>query len=237
MQLIPAIDVLHDRVVRLRQGRADDVTVYDPDPAARIRTWRNEGATLIHVVDISGALEGIWNPRLWRGLGKTGISFQAGGGIRSAATATGTIRAGAERVVLGSTAVWNPNLLRSIVGQLGPDRVVAAVDVRDGRAVGAGWTDGGKPLDEVLVQLTEAGVTRALVTGISGDGMLTGPAVELLAYCAERAPRLRIIASGGVGTLDHLRQLKALPLDAVIVGRALYEGAFTLTEGLNALGG
>lgn len=237
MELIPAIDVLNGSVVRLRQGRADDVTVYGDDPAARLRLWADEGASLVHIVDLSGAIEGTWNRSLWEALGRTGIRFQAGGGIRSLDAAVETIAAGATRMVLGSTVVWDPEVLESIVATVGPDRVVAAVDVRDGKAVGAGWTDQGLPLDQVLDQLGAAGVIRALVTGIAGDGMLTGPAVDLLGHCIERLPDVALIASGGVATLDDLRLLRSLQLDGVIVGRALYEGAFTLRDGRQALAG
>ena len=237
MELIPAVDVLDGAVVRLRQGRADDVTVYGSDPAEQLRAWAAGGASLVHVVDLSGAIEGTWNGNLWRRLGETGVGFQAGGGIRSVERAFETVGLGADRVVLGSTAVWDPAQLKSIVGVLGPDRVVAAVDVRKGRAVGAGWTDAGQPLDRVLDQMAGAGVAHALVTAIAADGMLSGPAVNLLHRCVDRVPGVGIIASGGVGTLDDLRRLGSLPLEGVIVGRALYEGGFTLTEGVEALAG
>jgi len=237
MELIPAIDVLNGAVVRLRQGREDDVTIYGDDPAARLRTWASEGASLVHVVDLSGAIEGSWNRSLWETLGRTGIHFQAGGGIRSLEAAVETLAAGAARVVLGSTVVWDPAMLASIVSTVEPERVVAAVDVRDGMAVGAGWTDAGRPLDQVLDQLAAAGIVRALVTGIAGDGMLTGPAFDLLGHCVDRLPEIGIIASGGVGTLDDLRLLRSLPLDGVIVGRALYEGAFTVRQGIRTVAG
>jgi phosphoribosylformimino-5-aminoimidazole carboxamide ribotide isomerase len=170
-------------------------------------------------------------------LGKTGARFQAGGGIRSVAAAEATIEAGAERVVLGSAAVWDPRVLTSILGTIGPQRVVAAVDVRDGKARGAGWTDQGKPLADVLAQLAEAGVARALATGIATDGALSGPAIDLFLRCAELAPGIKLIASGGVSSLEDLRGLRSLPLDGVIVGRALYDGVFTLSAGQAALGG
>jgi phosphoribosylformimino-5-aminoimidazole carboxamide ribotide isomerase len=235
MELIPAVDVLNGSVVRLRQGREEAVTVYGNDPVSQIRAWAEQGAGLVHVVDLSGATGGTWNGRLWRELGRTGVPFQAGGGIREMTTAVETIAAGADRIVLGSAAVWNPTLMASIIEALGTHRVVAAVDVRGGQALGTGWTDGGRPLDQVLDQLTGAGVARALVTGIAGDGMLSGPAFDLVAHCLERVPEVGIIASGGVGSLDDLRRLRPLPLEGVIVGRALYEGAFTLSEGLQVL--
>ena len=237
MDLIPAVDVLGGRVVRLRQGRRDEVTIYGEDPAARLQQWQDQGASLIHVVNLTGAFEGTWDQELWHKLGETGIRFQAGGGIRSVQAATTTLAAGAERVVVGSAAVWDPQLLRSILEAAGSERVVAAVDVRDGKALGAGWTDDGRPLEGVLEQLIRAGVTRALVTGIATDGVLSGPAVDLFLRCAELAPDIELIASGGVGSLDDLRRLRSLPLAGVIVGRALYEGEFTLQEASEALSG
>ena len=236
VELIPAVDVFKGKVVRLRQGRIGDVTVYGEDPVRQLRAWSEQGANLVHVVDLAGATEGTWGGGLWRELGTARVRFQAGGGIRSFENAIATVEAGADRIVLGSITVWDPALVETIVKTLGADRVVAAIDVRNERAVGAGWTDGGLPVDEVLDQLTEVGVVHALVTGIAGDGMLSGPAVDLLDRCLDRAPTLQIIASGGVGTLDDLRRLRSLPLEGVIVGRALYEGVFTLKEGVEALG-
>lgn len=235
MDLIPAVDVLDGRVVRLRQGRRDAVTVYGEDPAARLREWWDQGASLVHVVDLTGAFGGTWDPDLWHMLGQTGLPFQAGGGIRSVEAAQATIAAGARRVVVGSTAVWDPELLISILDTVGPEGVVAAVDVRDERALGSGWVDEGRPLAEVFDNLSDAGVVRALVTGISTDGALSGPAIELFRRCAELAPEIALIASGGVGSLEDLRLLRTLPLDGVIVGRALYEDAFTVREAVEAL--
>ena len=233
--MIPAVDVLDGRVVRLRQGRREAVTVYGEDPAAQLREWSAQGASLVHVVDLTGAFGGTWDRDLWHMLGQTGLPFQAGGGIRSVEAAEATITAGARRVVVGSTAVWEPELLISILDTVGPERVVAAVDVREGRAVGSGWVDDGKPLAEMLAGLTDAGVVRALVTGIATDGALSGPAIDLFQRCAELAPGIKLIASGGVGSLEDLRELRTLPLDGVIVGRALYEGAFTVRGAVEAL--
>src|SRR3972149_1239889 len=108
MDLIPAVDVLNGKVVRLRQGREDDVTVYGSDPAAQVRAWKAQGASLVHVVDLSGAIEGTWNGFLWRELGETGVCFQAGGGIRSIETAIETVEGGADRGVLGAAAGGEP---------------------------------------------------------------------------------------------------------------------------------
>ncbi len=235
MQVIPAVDVLDGRVVRLLRGDYDRVTDYRWDPVAAVRRWVDEGAGLVHVVDLAGARSGEGDLRLWTRLGEAGLPFQAGGGVRSAADAAHVVGAGAERIVVGTAAVWEPGVLGEMVASVGAARVVAAVDVRDGKAEGAGWRDRGRGLNEVVGSVRAAGARRLLVTAISQDGTMEGPDVELLARVRHLAPDAAIIASGGVGTLDHLRQLVAAGLaEAVVVGRALYEGAFTLAEAAEA---
>ena len=231
LEIIPAVDVLDGAVVRLTHGDFDAVTVYDDSPVDRAKRWMDEGASLVHVVDLDGARTGSPDRRLWEELTSAGVAFQVGGGIRTAATARAALAAGAERVVLGTAAVWDPDVLGDIQQ---PDRVVAAVDVRAGRATGAGWLDAGRALGEVLDDLATRGVARLLVTGIGRDGTMEGPEMELLdAVLADR--RFAIIASGGVGTLDDLRRVAAAGCEAVIVGRALYESRFTLPQALAAV--
>ena len=230
MYIIPAVDVLDGRVVRLRQGRYDDVTVFAQDPAAMVESWIDEGARIVHVVDLAGARDGSGDRDLWIRLGDTGLPFQLGGGIRTRADAEALIASGAQRAVLGTAAVWEKDVVADVVGALGADAVVAAVDVREGRATGAGWRDHGRDLRAVLVDLVDAGVHRVLATGIAGDGMLTGPDTELLDQIASIAPDLALIASGGVGTLDDISKVAAMGVEAAIVGRALYDGRFTFAE-------
>lgn len=230
MYVIPAIDVLDRRVVRLRQGRYDDVTVYADDPAGMLLSWDEQGAEIVHVVDLAGARDGVGDRELWEALGKTGVPFQLGGGIRSRAHAEAVLAAGAARVVLGTTAVWDPAATREIVAAVGADRVVAAIDVRDGKATGAGWLDDGRQLDEVIADLAVAGVIRVLATGIARDGMLTGPDTNLLDDVLRIGPDLALIASGGVGSLEDIAAVATMNVEAVIVGRALYDGRFTFAE-------
>lgn len=229
LSIIPAVDVLNGAVVRLMHGSYDEVTVYSDDPVAMCRQWMDQGAELIHVVDLNGARTGDSDESLWDRLANAGIEFQLGGGIRSADLAERALSAGASRVVLGTAAVWEPALLAQIA-QI--DRVVAAVDVRAGRATGAGWLDDGRDLPSVLTDLEAVGVRRLLVTGIDKDGTMDGPSLELLEQVKQR-DAFSIIASGGVGDLADLDALAELGLEAVVVGRALYEGRFDVAEAMS----
>ena len=234
MDVIPAVDVLHGEVVRLRQGRYDDVTVYADDPVEMVASWVAAGASIVHVVDLAGARDGEGDEGLWRRLGETGLPFQLGGGIRTREHVETLLAAGAQRAVLGTTAVWDSDALAGIIRAVGAERVVAAIDVREGRATGAGWRDAGRDLATVLRDLMEAGAVRALVTGIAGDGMLTGPDMSLLREVQSTAPGLALIASGGVGSLEDIAALAAQNVEAAIVGRALYDGRFSFVAARRA---
>lgn len=235
MEIIPAVDVLDGAVVRLAKGDYDHVTVYDPDPVARALAFGAEGASLVHVVDLAGARDGTHDEALWARLADAGVAFQIGGGIRTAAIADAAIAAGASRVVVGTAAVWDPTARSDILAAVGPSRFVAALDVRNGHATGAGWLDEGRPLDVVAGELEAAGVVRALVTGIARDGMLSGPDLDVLAAVRRSAPDVALIGSGGVGSLDDLVALQAAGAEAAIVGRAIYEGRFTVADAVAAV--
>jgi phosphoribosylformimino-5-aminoimidazole carboxamide ribotide isomerase len=235
-EIIPAVDVLDGRVVRLERGDYDRVTVYGEDPAAQAAAFIAQGAARVHVVDLAGARDGTHAVGLWRSLSAAGVTFQVGGGIRTPQTASAAVEAGAGRVVVGTAAVWEPDVLAAIAAAVGPERVVVAIDVRDGRATGAGWRDEGRDLAAVLDDVVAAGVPRVLVTGIARDGMMTGPDVDLLARTRELAPNVKIIASGGVGTLDHVVDVARRRVEGVIIGRAIYEGVFTVSEAIAAAG-
>lgn len=233
-EIIPAVDVLDGRVVRLQKGDYDKVTVYAEDPAGQAAAFMADGAARVHVVDLAGARDGTHAVGLWRSLAAAGVEFQVGGGIRTAKTAMAAIEAGAGRVVVGTAAVWHPEILADIAAAVGPERVVVAIDVRDGKATGAGWLDEGKDLGTVLRQVQDAAVPRVLATGIARDGMMTGPDVALLAQTLDLAPDLHVIASGGVGTLDHVVDVAGRGVEGVIIGRAIYEGEFTVPEAIAA---
>ncbi|MCL1598775.1 MAG: HisA/HisF-related TIM barrel protein, partial [Actinomycetia bacterium] len=202
MQIIPAVDVLDGAVVRLLHGDYDAVTTYAPDPAQMARQWVDEGASLVHVVDLAGARRGDPDADLWKTMAEAGLPFQVGGGIRDASLAAAAVDAGAQRVVVGSAAVHSAEALAAIVDAVGPDRVVAAIDVRSGLARGSGWEDGGVALDVVVQRVVASGVPTALVTGIERDGAMNGPDTDLLTLVNIIAPDLELIASGGVGSIN-----------------------------------
>ncbi len=232
LQIIPAVDVLDGRVVRLMHGDYDRVTVYADDPVAQARSWIDQGAELVHVVDLAGAKSGTPDVALWESLTSAGVAFQVGGGIRTAELARRALDAGAARVVMGTAAVWEPEILAQVGS---PGTVVAAVDVKGDRATGAGWLDEGRALPDVLDGLAAVGCERMLVTGIGRDGTMKGPETDLLRTVVGDG-RFAVIASGGVGTLGDLSAVAALGCEGVIVGRALYEGRFTLVEAFATAG-
>ncbi|MDH3247470.1 MAG: 1-(5-phosphoribosyl)-5-[(5-phosphoribosylamino)methylideneamino] imidazole-4-carboxamide isomerase [Acidimicrobiia bacterium] len=231
LQIIPAVDVLDGKVVRLMHGDYDRVTVYGEDPVSQALEWMRQGAELVHVVDLEGARSGAPDESLWRRLADAGVVFQVGGGIRTSEVADRALEAGAQRVVLGTAAVWDPEILGNIPD---PTRVVAAVDVRGGKATGAGWLDEGKNLADVLEGLSAAGIGRLLVTGIERDGTMEGPSTDVL-LSTLRHGGFSVIASGGVGQLQDLDVIQRLGCEAVIVGRALYERRFEVSDAIRYL--
>ncbi len=230
MEVIPAVDVLEGRVVRLLRGDFNRVTVYSRDPVAVARTWGEQGAERLHVVDLEGARSGSPTEGLCEWLAEGGVRFQLGGGIRDVAAAQQAIASGAERVVVGTAAIEDATALSQLLDTVGSAAIVAALDVREGKALGSGWVGSGRGLGEALAEITSCGVRRALVTGISRDGTMEGPDLELIDSVRVAAPDLDMIASGGVGSLDDLAALARRGVEAVIVGRALYEGRFTFEE-------
>jgi phosphoribosylformimino-5-aminoimidazole carboxamide ribotide isomerase len=236
--LYPAIDILDGRAVRLTQGDFDARTVYRDDPLGAARAWVEGGARWLHVVDLDGARAGrpVNLGALERIAGELGVPVQCGGGLRSPEAIDAALAAGATRVVLGTAAYRDPALLDAALAAHG-DAVAVAVDVRDGRVSVAGWTeDAGEAAADVLERLGARGARTFVYTDVDRDGMLAGPDVSAVEPLAAAAPG-RLVYSGGVGALAHLEALAGLPLGGVIVGKALYEGRFTVAEGQRALGG
>jgi phosphoribosylformimino-5-aminoimidazole carboxamide ribotide isomerase len=238
--LYPAIDIRGGQAVRLTQGDYERETAYDADPVDAAVRWAEEGAEFLHVVDLDGAKAG--EPRNLDAIARVAAAvdcpIQVGGGLRDAASVEAALEAGAERVVIGTAALRDSEFLDAMLAAHG-DRVVVSVDARDGQVALAGWTEaGGEGAVEAVSALGERGVARFLCTAIEVDGTMEGPAVSELQRIAA-ATQAKVIASGGVGNLSHLKALarEAPPnIEGAIVGRALYERKFTVAEAIAALG-
>ncbi|MEW6581614.1 MAG: 1-(5-phosphoribosyl)-5-[(5-phosphoribosylamino)methylideneamino]imidazole-4-carboxamide isomerase [Actinomycetota bacterium] len=241
MTLYPAIDLQDGRAVRLVRGDFDTATVFNEDPVAQAKRFAEQGATALHVVDLDGAKEG--SPVHAPVVAAIAAAFPGhvhlGGGLRSRAAIETALATGAHRVVLGTAALDDEDLLRWAIGRLS-DRIVVAIDARDGKVATHGWTRvSDRDAVDVATELVRTGLRHLLYTDISRDGTLEGPNYRALRALAEAVPPLRIIMSGGVGSADDLRALRGLGLPnlgGVIVGRALYEGRFTVPQALDILG-
>jgi phosphoribosylformimino-5-aminoimidazole carboxamide ribotide isomerase len=234
--VIPAIDLLDGKAVRLHQGRYDAVTVYDDDPPARARLWRGM-VPWLHVVDLEGAREGrqVQRERVRAVVDAFGPGVEVGGGVRTRESFDAYLALGATRVVLGSAAVKDAALVRSLALEH-PGVVVVAVDARDGFVAVDGWTQPTRVRAVDLVRsFADAPLGGVLYTDVARDGTRAGPNLEATAELAAETP-VPVIASGGVGSLDDLRTLAARGIAACIVGRALYDGTFTLAQALEAAG-
>jgi phosphoribosylformimino-5-aminoimidazole carboxamide ribotide isomerase len=236
--LYPAIDIRGGQAVRLLEGDYARETIYDADPADAAGRWAGEGAEFLHVVDLDGAKAGA--PRNLDAIERIAAAvecpIQVGGGLRTAAAVQQALDAGAQRVVIGTAALKDPEFLDAMLTAHG-DRIVVSVDARAGKVALEGWTAAGEEKAVVAVAaLSEKGVARFLCTAIEVDGTMEGPAVDQLGEIAA-ATSAHVIASGGVGSLAHLTSLaSSLPaLDGAIVGRALYEQRFTVSEAIAAL--
>jgi phosphoribosylformimino-5-aminoimidazole carboxamide ribotide isomerase len=238
--IFPAIDLMDGRCVRLFKGRFSDRTDYDLDPVDVARGYREAGAEWMHVVDLDGAKAGtsLQADLIGKVAQGSGLRVQSGGGIRDLQAVQRLLNAGVERVVIGSLAVTQPVMVRRWLQELGPDKICLAFDVNldeNGIAYPAikGWTEGtDTPFSEVLDGYKGSGLRTILVTDIGRDGAETGGNTELYEKILTDYPTLDLITSGGVGTLDHVRDLKALNPYGVIIGRALYEGNFSLSDAI-----
>jgi len=239
-ELLPAIDLRGGRVVRLRGGDFGAETVYGDDPSEVARGFVAAGASWLHVVDLDGARDGGQaQGELVRavvaGVGE-GAACEVAGGLRDRASVASTLAGGASRVVIGTAALGRAGFAADLVRTFGASRVVVALDVRDGQAVGEGWRDGapGVAVEEALTRLAGEGVTTFEVTAIDRDGGLGGPDLELLGQLVA-LDRGRIIASGGIRSVDDLLAVRSLGCTGAIVGRALYDGSLDLGTALSAL--
>lgn len=238
MHLFPAIDILGGRVVRLLQGDYDRSTVYADDPVSMVRPFVEAGATWVHVVDLDGARgeAGVNDGLIERLCATEGIGVEVGGGVRSLERIEQLAELGARRIVLGTKLARDPEFAREAAVRFG-DLLVAGIDARDGRVSVQGWQeDGGMDAMDLVASLKGMGYRHLVYTDIARDGMQTGIDPELYRKVAQTAG-FPVVVSGGVSSLDDIRACRALGdelVEGVITGRALYEGAFTLSDALAA---
>ncbi|MBP2641227.1 MAG: hisA [Firmicutes bacterium] len=236
MIIFPAIDLRGGKCVRLTEGRFDQETIFSEYPADMARRWQNEGAEYLHVVDLDGALAGgSRNLSVVRDIvAAVAIPVQLGGGIRTLENIEQVLSAGVARVILGSVAVRNPQLVTEACRLYG-DRIVVGIDARDGQVAVDGWgISGGVNAGELAVRMAAAGVKRIIYTDISRDGTLSGVNVAATVELAEKAG-IPVIASGGVSSIKDIVDLVAVSdkgIEGVIVGKAIYTGALSLSEAI-----
>ena len=235
MRIVPAVDIRGGLVVNLVQGDYGRETVFENDPVAQATAWRDQGAELVHIVDLDGAKEGrcCVEDHLMR-MARAGVPFEVGGGIRSLEIIERIINVGAERVILGTAAYRDPDLLRDACERF-PGRIVVGIDAKEGKVALSAWLDLTQT-DAVpfAVDAEKAGAARIIYTDILSDGMMKGPNFAGTQAIAQ-ATAIPGTASGGIATIDDVRHLCSLEKDGVdemIVGRALYVRAFTLEEAI-----
>lgn len=241
MLVIPAIDLREGRCIRLKQGRKEEATVYDGQPVEIAKSYQDNGARMLHIVDLDGAFSdpNSRNLQVLREIiRKIKIPVQFGGGLRGYKDVEKVIELGVSRVVIGTLAVESPETLAKMVRSFGGDRIAVGIDAKNGRVMTRGWeNEGNISALELAQEVAALGVERIIYTDVARDGMLTGVNIEQTCMIA-RESGLRVTASGGVSSLEDIKLLRTASgcgIDSVIVGKALYEGRFTLTEALQTL--
>ena len=235
-QIFPAIDLRGGRCVRLVQGKKDDEIHYDDDPVAVARRWRDAGAGCLHVIDLGAAFGEAHSSDVVLTIARElELPVQTGGGLRSEESVRRLLEGGVARVILGTRAFRDPDFLARMIDTHGPERIVVGLDCDGDRVKVSGWEEASSlDVDAGLELVRKAGVVHLLVTAIDRDGTLSGAREELVSRVLD-AGDVRVVAAGGIGTLDHVRSVLALDhvgLEGVVVGRALYEGTVVLEEAL-----
>ena len=233
MEVIPAIDLRAGKCVRLYQGDYDQQTIFDEDPAAVALRWKSQGARWLHIVDLDGAATG--KPRnvavVEKIVKESGLLVELGGGIRQEDIAEELLHKGVSRIILGTSAIENPRLLKKLCQRFG-DAIVVSLDARDGRIAICGWRKG--TTIEVLKlgkKMARLGVNCLIYTDIKRDGTLTEPNFDVVRELVSRL-NVPIIVAGGISKLEHLRRLKQLGVEGAIIGKALYTGDVDLEEAI-----
>ncbi len=236
--LYPAIDILGGKAVRLVQGDFARGKVYDSDPLEAARRWVADGARWLHVVDLDGARDGhpVNLAHLERIASRAGVPVQFGGGMRTVEAVQEAVGAGADRVVIGTIAFTEPDVLDAVI-EAARERVRIAVDVKDGVVATAGWlTSTSIEAHDAVAALRSRGAGGFIYTSVDRDGTMRGPDTDALKEVSTAADGAPLVYSGGIGSLADLEALAREPIEGVIVGKALYEGRFTVAEAQGALG-
>ena len=240
MQLIPAIDLMNGKIVRLTRGEAATAKFYETEfgtPVEAAKRWRDEGAGKLHIIDLDAAFALGNNHSVIAEVAKNvKLPIQVGGGIRSYETAEKLFETGITQVILGALAFGDPSVIGKIQKKFGFDSVIVALDNKEGFVMVEGWkTATAMTVEDALEKYSALGVRRFLITSIAQDGMLTGPDLQTLSQ-ATLFPNAKIIAAGGIGSIGDLAALKEIGVEGAVIGKALYEGRFTLKDAIQKIG-
>lgn len=240
MQLIPAIDLMNGHIVRLTRGEAKTAKTYEKQfgtPLEAAKRWRDEGAEKLHIIDLDAAFGIAENQATIAEVAKNvSIPIQVGGGIRSFEIAEKLFQTGVKQVILGALAFSDPVVIKKIQQKFGLDSVIVALDNKEGHIMVEGWqTSTALTVDDALEKYSALGVHHFLITSIAQDGMLSGPDLQTLSAAA-LYPGTKIVAAGGIGSIGDLAALKEIGMDGAVIGKALYEGRFTLKEAIQKIG-
>lgn len=233
MEIVPAIDMIEGRCVRLSQGDFNKSKEYNASPLEMAKRYEDVGVRRLHLVDLDGARAGV--PQNLRNLEQiasaTSLQVEWGGGVRSRESIASVLNAGAAGVICGSLALQEPRLLSAFLKEYGEERIILGADISGGKIATKGWLEvSSTTIEEVIELFLKDGLKRVICTDISKDGMLQGPAVELYSVLMERFPTMHLTASGGVGSMADLENLEAAGVPAAIVGKAIFEERITLKE-------
>jgi len=239
MQLIPAIDLMNGKIVRLTRGEAQTAKTYDQfgGPVETAMRWRDEGAGKLHIIDLDAAFgKGNNHETITKIAQSIDLPIQVGGGIRSFEVAEKLFKTGISQVMLGSLAFRDFSVITRLQDKFGKDSVIVALDNKNGWVMIEGWlTATDMTLMEALERFTELGVQRFLITSITHDGLLSGPDLEVLNE-AVKFSSAKIVAAGGIGSINDLVSLKNIGVEGAVIGKALYEGRFTFKEAIQKIG-
>ncbi len=235
MEVIPAIDLMNGKIVRLSRGNPKTAKVYSDfgNPLETANKWKNEGAKKLHIIDLDAAF-GLGDniPTITEIARNLSVPIQVGGGIRTMKDVENLLRVGISQVILGALAFREPGVLREIAEKFGENIAVVALDNKEGKIMVEGWkTPTGLDVKEAIRKFVSLSVRAFLVTSIIRDGMLSGPDIKTLKEACKESDAI-VIAAGGISNIDDLAILKSIGVEAVVIGKALYEGKFTLREAL-----